>query len=99
MAFVNSAVSVSVAPLRASSKVCAVRGSRAVAPVARRSSATIRMQAPEYPSSDVLGLGKEVPSNLYALASAPAFVLGCWSVYQSNIGHTLSAGSVKYVIV
>lgn len=52
----------------------------------------------EYPSSDVLGLGKEVPSTLYAIASAPAFIFGAWACYQSNIAHTLTPENVKYVL-
>jgi hypothetical protein len=98
MAFVNASISATITPVRASSKVCAVRGSPAVAATPRRAAraAAVRM-ADQYPTSDVLGLGKEVPSSLYAIASGPAFLLGCWSVYQSNFAHTLSAGSVEYV--
>jgi hypothetical protein len=97
MAFVNSALGVSVAPVRASSKVCAVRASRAVAAPARRPAAVVRMAAEEYPSSDVLGLGKDVPSTLYALMSGPFFIFGVWACYQSNIAHTMTAQNIEYV--
>jgi hypothetical protein len=98
MAFVTSSLTVSVAPLRASNKVCAVRGSSAmrVTP-ARRAASVVTMveSAPEYPPSEVLGLGKEVPSTLYALASVPLFLLGVFSVYQSNIAHNLAYDTVN----
>jgi hypothetical protein len=97
MAFVTSSLSVSVTPLRASSKLCAVRGSSSLraAPV-RRSSVVTMAKSPEvYPTSEVLGLGKDVPSTLYAIASVPLFILGAFSCYQSNIAHTLSADTVN----
>lgn len=98
MAFVTSALSSTViTPLRTTAKVSAVRGSRAVVAVAPRRANVVRMVGEQYPSSDVLGLGKDVPSFLYALSSAPAFVFGCWAVYQSNIANILTAGNVEYV--
>lgn len=48
----------------------------------------------EYPPSEVLGLGKDVPSVLYALASVPAFFLGCYAVYKSNLIQPLTPESV-----
>lgn len=47
------------------------------------------------PPSEVLGLGKEVPSSLYALSSAPAFLFGCWGIYQSNFAHILTPDTVN----
>lgn len=49
----------------------------------------------KYPPSEVLGLGKDVPSSLYLLGSVIALLLGCYSVYMSNFFNRLSAESVN----
>lgn len=102
MAFVTSSFSSPVfsSPVRGSSKLCAVRAVKSpVGRVARTPSVTgIRMDLTtqrDVPDSDVLGLGKNVPSSLYALASAPAFLLGCWGVYQSNFAQQLAPDTVN----
>lgn len=100
MAFVSSSFGcVRTASSLRTAKVSAVRGAHAVTvtvkPVAR---AALRMDTSwtgKSPPSTVLGLGKEVPSSLYILSSALAFVLGCYSVYKSNLITPLSAESVN----
>jgi hypothetical protein len=101
MAFVSS-LSVSVAPVRASSKVCAVRGACVAVAPARAArgarSGVVRMDTKwsgDYPPSVVLGLGQNVPSSLYALASVPALLLGCFGIYQSNFAHILTPDTVN----
>lgn len=98
MAFISS----SIVPVNATSlkltKTCAVNGARVNyrAPV-RRSVvvSTPTMADSKYPDSSVLGLGKDVPSSLYIIASALALPLGCYSVYMSNIVNPLSAELVN----
>lgn len=99
MAFVSSSF-VSLNKASAISSKCSssfVAKNRAVAVVPRRHASVVSMVAekPMYPDSSVLGLGKDVPSGLYIIASALALPLGCYSCYMSNIFTALSAESVN----
>mmetsp|Transcript_13744 Transcript_13744/g.29745 ORF Transcript_13744/g.29745 Transcript_13744/m.29745 type:complete len:117 (-) Transcript_13744:1510-1860(-) len=69
--------------------------SKAPVAVARRpvrSTMTMKVAAP---SSEVLGLGKSIPSGLYLLLSVVSLGLGCWSCAQSNIFSPLTAETVN----
>ena len=97
MAFITSAVT----PFRASSlsaaKACAVTGARVARVAAKPARATVRMDTSweGYPRSDVLGLGKDVPSSLYLLSSVVALILGSYCVYMSNLFQPLSPGNLN----
>lgn len=49
----------------------------------------------KHPPSEVLGLGKDVPSTLYILSSVIALLLGCYSVYKSNLAQPLTPETVN----
>lgn len=104
MAFVTSSIRPFSVGAARSAKLTCVRGSaaRVSATVAKRAvvvqgAAGARCAAWEgkYPPSDVLGLGKDVPSTLYILASVVALLLGCYSVYKSNIAQPLTPETVN----
>jgi len=61
---------------------------------AKRSARSMTMKVAA-PASEVLGLGKSIPSGLYLIMSVLAFGLGGFSVAQSNLFNTLSADSVN----
>eukprot|EP00184_Porphyridium_aerugineum_P001135 CAMPEP_0184694896 /NCGR_PEP_ID=MMETSP0313-20130426/2708_1 /TAXON_ID=2792 /ORGANISM="Porphyridium aerugineum, Strain SAG 1380-2" /LENGTH=118 /DNA_ID=CAMNT_0027153261 /DNA_START=150 /DNA_END=506 /DNA_ORIENTATION=- len=90
MAFVSSAAFGQVS----ASKSAAFSVKKSVA-VSRKRSSLQMVEKVVPPKSEVLGLGKEVPSALYAIASVFALGLGCWSVTQSNLFSPLTAQSVN----
>nr|7Y5E_R2 Chain R2, PsaR [Porphyridium purpureum]7Y5E_RN Chain RN, PsaR [Porphyridium purpureum] len=53
-----------------------------------------------YPSSEVLGLGKNIPSALYVLISIACFAIGVTSVAKSNLITPLTPESInpQYVV-
>lgn len=104
MAFVNSSLSaVRFNTAIRSAKVSAVCGSARLSnatfsPQKVQRASVIRMGSSDgvpAPPSTVLGLGKDVPSSLYLFLSVFAFILGCYSVYKSNIFQPLSAETVN----
>lgn len=52
------------------------------------------------PSTDVLGIGKDVPGSAFLMISVISLFLGGYCVYESNIANVLTAGNIKplYVI-
>lgn len=77
---------------------------RAVAPAVRVAPAAMldRSEAADtwwgdkdYPSSVVLGIGKDVPSSIYGVTSAIAFSVGAYCIAQSNIINILSGSTVN----
>lgn len=53
----------------------------------------------DYPSSVVLGIGKNVPSAIYAPASLVALALGVYCNVQSNLVNILSGSTVNGFLV
>ena len=49
----------------------------------------------DYPPSDVLGIGKDVPSAIYGPAAGVVFFIGCYCVAQSNLLNILSGSTVN----
>jgi len=49
----------------------------------------------EYPPSEVLGIGKDVPSLVLGLMSGFALLIGCSCVAQSNLLNILSGSTVN----
>ncbi|OSX74017.1 hypothetical protein BU14_0313s0002 [Porphyra umbilicalis] len=106
MAFVSGiAVRPSVVRAGRLSKTCAVAGAPVVAAI-RPSRATVtpagarslRMDTyweGKAPPSTVLGLGKNVPSGLYLLASVLSLALGSYGVYKSNLASPLTPSTVE----
>lgn len=75
-----------------SSKTVAAR--RAVAASVNKRSTVVKM-AENYPKSEVLGLGKNIPSSLYVLISIACFAIGVTSVAKSNLLQPLSPDSIN----
>lgn len=98
MAFIASSVSPFVAGSLQTGKACALRAGH-VAPSVRRTVRSPRitpcMAEQQYPESTVLGLGKDIPSSLYLIGSVIAFLLGSFSVYQSNLNSPLTPDTVN----
>lgn len=105
MAFISSSVAGMTTSTLRTSKVCGFSGARVSGTTYSR-----RVHAPstgtrvvprmaesksKYPSSSVLGLGKDVPSSLYLLASVIALLLGGYSVYKSNLQSPLTPDGVN----
>lgn len=74
---------------------------RRVAPAARLAPATM-LEAQDtwwgdkdYPSSIVLGIGKDVPSSIYGVTSAIALAVGAYCIAQSNLLNILSGSTVN----
>ncbi|PXF45728.1 hypothetical protein BWQ96_04496 [Gracilariopsis chorda] len=99
MAFITSSVSAIRPANLAATKRCALSGASVSHRVASsRRVAPVRMSTyweGEYPPSEILGLGKDVPSSLFVFSSAIALLLGCYCVYQSNLINPLSSESVN----
>jgi hypothetical protein len=53
----------------------------------------------DYPSSEVLGIGKDVSSTVFGYSSALCLVVGCWCVAQSNLLNVLSGSTVNPFLV
>jgi len=51
------------------------------------------------PPSSVLGIGEKIPSGIFGPLSLVAFVIGTYSVHESNIFGTLSATTVNPLYV
>merc|ERR1719476_781090 len=49
----------------------------------------------DYPDSIVLGIGKDVPSNVYGITSGLALGIGAYCVAQSNLLNILSGSTVN----
>jgi len=49
----------------------------------------------DYPSSVVLGIGKSVPSSIFAITSVIALALGSYCVAESNLLNILSGSTVN----
>ena len=49
----------------------------------------------EYPPSIVLGIGKNVPSNVFGITSGLALFIGLYCVAQSNLLNILSGSTVN----
>eukprot|EP00306_Pavlova_sp_CCMP459_P012252 CAMPEP_0185187218 /NCGR_PEP_ID=MMETSP1140-20130426/4585_1 /TAXON_ID=298111 /ORGANISM="Pavlova sp., Strain CCMP459" /LENGTH=288 /DNA_ID=CAMNT_0027753579 /DNA_START=32 /DNA_END=900 /DNA_ORIENTATION=- len=81
----------------------------ALRPVAARSAiakrapsaapAAVRMAEYKWPASETLGIGKSVPSKMYALSSLVCLGIGLSCTAQSNIFNILSAESVNPALV
>jgi hypothetical protein len=74
---------------------------RRVAPAARLAPASM-LEAQDtwwgdkdYPSSIVLGIGKDVPSSIYGVTSAIALAVGLYCIAQSNLLNILSGSTVN----
>ena len=53
----------------------------------------------EYPPSEVLGIGANVPSLVYGVSSGLALFIGCYCVAQSNLVNILSGSTVNGFLV
>ena len=104
MAFVSSSVRAFNVSAVNKAKLTCVRGGACRISTVTAKRAVIAQRATEtrctawegkYPPSEVLGLGKDVPSSLFILSSVVALLLGCYSVYMSNLAHPLSPESVN----
>lgn len=80
-----SAFSVGMRPVSARSAL--VRTRAAAAPV--------QMAEYKYPASSTLGIGKNVPSNVYAISSLLCLAVGVTCTAQSNILNVLSAQTIN----
>jgi len=49
----------------------------------------------DYPPSIVLGIGKDVPSNVYGITSGLALGIGAYCVAQSNLLNILSGSTIN----
>ena len=49
----------------------------------------------EYPPSEVLGIGKDVPSLVFGISSGIALFIGMWCVAESNLLNILSGSTVN----
>jgi len=49
----------------------------------------------EYPDSIVLGIGKNVPSNVFGVTSGIALIVGLYCVAQSSLLNILSGSTVN----
>lgn len=104
MAFIPTTIRpLSPTALRGAKSMCLSPTPVAVVSAVRSSRVVKRVVAPRMdtswegksPPSDVLGIGKDVPSSLYLLGSVIALLLGSYSVYMSNFFNRLSAESVN----
>lgn len=99
MAFINSSSFVSGGRALVG-KQCDVRLARATVKVQRVS--RVRMETDwtgPAPSSDVLGIGKDIASSSYIGFSVAALVGGIYCVYASNIAAPLTADTVRPLYV
>lgn len=102
MAFVSSAVTPFRTATLRSAKTAQIRGVRVSAVKARRATvapgvagARMDMSWEGHPPSEVLGVGKDIPSSLFLFSSVIALALGSYCVAQSNIFSSLSADTVN----
>merc|ERR1719201_2137809 len=49
----------------------------------------------EYPPSEVLGIGKDVPSLVYGITAPIALAIGLWCVAESNLLNILSGSNIN----
>lgn len=102
MAFISSAITPVRSANLSAARTCAISGARVARSAVRPARAAIRMDTywEGHPASEVLGVGKDVPSALFIISSAVALVLGSYAVYMSNIFQPISAGSVnpQYIV-
>ena len=49
----------------------------------------------EYPPSEVLGIGKDVPSLVYGITAPIALFIGLWCVADSNLLNILSGSNIN----
>jgi len=61
--------------------------------------AGVRMADYKYPSSDTLGIGKNIPSTVYGPLSLVALFIGVTCTAQSNILNILTAESINPLLV
>ncbi len=99
MAFVTS----TAVPLRRGglARQCFARGSVRVTAVGTKRVAGLRVQprmetdwTGPAPSSEVLGLGKNIASFQFLAGSVVSLAIGCYCVYKSNLASPLSADTV-----
>ena len=93
MAFVSGVPVLGLASF--SGKAVVPRAQKGVVVAASRRATVVSMAKEGYPSSDVLGLGKDIPSALYILLSIGAFGIGVAAVTKSNLLQPLTAETVN----
>ncbi|KAG8457475.1 hypothetical protein KFE25_003779 [Diacronema lutheri] len=75
------------------------RTSALVSKRAAAAPASVQMAEFKYPASETLGIGKNIPSSVYAFTSLIALFVGVLCTAQSNILNVLTAESINPVLV
>jgi hypothetical protein len=59
----------------------------------------VRMADYKYPASETLGIGKNVPSSVYAVTSIISLFIGVTCTAQSNILNVMTAQTINPILV